>query len=286
MTIQVPVGDTTPYYWKAVAYDTFDGAEPWSIYPQDNVKFDNPADDRRSSTAPGTRCRSPEAAATRSRSRSRKIDFAGRTDLLAGCSSSRSTCPTKPHRRRLRSASSAASRPRTAGPPTRPRRSSRDRRRMASRRTSCAPRRSDYPAEIRACTSPIAPGIFGPGSHAARRPRSRRGPWRTAWLGAPGRRTRPAFCAQNAYDPYDLAVATKDGPPLRTSSATRPTSPGLDCQNISTVECFAEFKQRLLPVLRHDDGDDPALPRRPDPVWPRAGCPAPAMPGRASRRSC
>ena len=76
-----------------------------------------------------------------------------------------------------------------------------------------------------------------------------------------------AFCATNAYDPYDLAEATKAV--LRSSEFRYETDiTGLECDDLSTVECFAQVQAGLLPAVRHDDGHGPAIARRAHPVRP------------------
>ena len=37
LTIQLPIGDTTSYYWKAVAFDTFSPPNSWSINKQNTA---------------------------------------------------------------------------------------------------------------------------------------------------------------------------------------------------------------------------------------------------------
>ena len=58
----------------------------------------------------------------------------------------------------------------------------------------------------------------------------------------------------------------------RATSPTTRTSATLNCAGISTVECFAQFKQRLLPVLRGDDGRASCATSASRPASPRGSC--------------
>ena len=279
LTIQVPVGDTTPYYWKAAAYDTFDG-QTWLVLRQQRKgrqpgRLVDPRGHRRSGAV-------AHSSGTPSRSRSRRSTSPGgpssrrtpssRIDL----STSLTVVGPDGYFGGLEANDSFNSYTATALVP----RVANDGFTANKLRAASA----DYPAEIRATyLRPIAP----------RHPRARislklideikPGPWPTAWPGAPGRRTPAAFCATNAYDPYDLAEAAKAV--LRSDEFHYKTDiTGLECENMSTVECFAEFKQgycqqyattmamvlRSLGVAtRYVQGWLPSLPTR-----------------RASRRSC
>lgn len=236
MTIQVPVGDLTPYYWKAAAYDTFDG-RTW-LYAADNVKFDNPAG---SSILEGTgdQVPSPELRNTLT-FKVTKVDFAGRTvfspDAIQSMdlSTKLTVVGSDGFFGGLEANDSFTTYTATALVP----RIANDGFTANKLRAASA----DYPAEIRAMyLRPIAPEILGPYSTQLIDEIKR-----TALDDCMARSTRQkdpaAFCATNAYDPYDLAEAAKAV--LRSDEFRYDTDiSDLDCENVSTVECFAHFKR-------------------------------------------
>ena len=141
----------------------------------------------------------------------------------------------------------------------------------------------DYSAEVRSLYLTTGPGVFGTGSTRLVTEIKARAMADCITRNAQ-QKDAQGFCAQNAYDPWDLAVATKDI--LRWNEFTYKTDvTGLACQNISAVECFAEFKQGYCQYYASTMACSCARSAS-RPGWPRAGCPAAAIRGRASRRSC
>jgi transglutaminase-like putative cysteine protease len=236
LTIQVPPGDTTPYYWKAAAYNTFDG-RTW-LYSSDNVKFDNPVG---STILEGTgdQVPSPELR-NKLTFKVTKVDFNGRTVFAPDAvntidmSTSLTVVGSDGYFAGLEANDSFTSYTATALVP----RIGNDGFTANKLRAASA----DYSAEIRATyLRPIGPEILGPFS--MKLIDEIKGTALSDCLARSTRQKDPAaFCATNAYDPYDLAEAAKAV--LRSSEFRYETDiSGLECDNVSKVECFAHFKQ-------------------------------------------
>jgi transglutaminase-like putative cysteine protease len=253
LTIQVPVGDTAAHYWKATAYDTFVLPGTW-VYAKENTSVVTPAGSPilqdTGDQVPSPQLRDPLTFTVT------KLDFAGRTvfapDAVATVDQPTrlAAIGSKGYFGGLETTGSWTSYTATALIP-----------RIGDTGFTANKLRAasvDYPAEIRSTFLPTIPaGTFGPYSEKLIQE------IKDLALGSCLERNRTetdpdAFCARNAYNPYDLADATKTV--LRSNEFRYVTDiTDLKCDGLSAVECFAEFKQgycqyyatTMAMILRH-----------------------------------
>jgi transglutaminase-like putative cysteine protease len=237
LTIRVPIGDTTPYYWKAVAYDTFVVPNSWTLAKQ-NVAY--PV----SASTPILKGTGDEVAMPELRNtvtfQVTRLGYAGKTvfapDAVATVdqSTNLTVVGSGGHFGQLDTIDSWSTYTATALVP----RNGNDGFTANKLRAASV----DYPADIRGTYLQTPPtGAFGPNS--TRLANQFKQVALTDCVERNQKQTDPAvFCAANAYDPYDLAEAAKNV--LRSSEFRYDTDvTGLNCSGLSTVECFAEFKR-------------------------------------------
>lgn len=239
MTIQLPVGDTTPYYWKTVAFDTFVAPNSWTINKQ-NTPYENPADssilDGTADQAPDPKLRTTVQFTVRKTSYSGNAIFA--PDLVSSVNVPTKVTVVGPtgFYGQLESTDSWSTYTGTALVP----KIGEDGFTENKLRAASV----DYAPEVKSIylQGSGGAGIFGPYSTTLI------AKIKASALAACAVRSQTvtdavAFCTQNAYDPYDLAVAAKDvlRNPAEFTYATNVTD--LKCQSISIVECFAQFKR-------------------------------------------
>ena len=237
LTIRVPVGDTAAHYWKATAYDTFVLPGTW-VYAKQNVGVETPAGSPILQDT-GDQVLSPELRDPLTFTVT-KLDFAGRTVFAPDAVTSVDQ-PTRltavgaaGYYGGLETTNSWTSYTATALIPR-----NGDTGFTANKLRAAS---VDYSPEIRATFLPTIPaGTFGPAS--TKLIQEVKDVALDACLQRSQGQTDPdAFCAKNAYDPYDLADATKTV--LRSSEFTYVTDiTDLKCDGLSAVECFAEFRK-------------------------------------------
>jgi Transglutaminase-like superfamily/Domain of unknown function (DUF4129) len=237
MTIQVPAGDTTPYYWKAVAFDTFSVPNSWSINRQ-NTAVDTPVD---VSVLDGTGDQVPNPDLRRTLQFTvRKTNYAGNAifspDAVSGINvpTNLTVVGLGGYYGQLESKDTWSTYTGTALIP----KSGED----GFTENKLRAASTEYDPDIRGLYLATGGGIFGPYSATLK------AKIKATALAACGVRSKgvpdaAALCAQNAYDPYDLAVAAKDvlHNPAEFTYVTDVTD--VNCQSISTVECFAQYKR-------------------------------------------
>jgi transglutaminase-like putative cysteine protease len=217
LRIQLPVGDVTPYYWRAVAYDRFD-LGGWSL--TDNVTVDRASDsellDQTSERPPAQEARraltftveplefhgssifSPDAPSTVDRAT--RVTLVGPGEYLGAVDSAGGSGPYRvtaliPTTGDATTGALTENRLRAAG--------------------------QNYPSLVRALYLGIPDGAVGPDTQAI---------------------LKTVRDGLSLADPYDLARATERY--LRSSAFVYTTDvSGLDCGDRSVSECFAHFRR-------------------------------------------
>ncbi|HEX7472199.1 MAG TPA: transglutaminase domain-containing protein [Candidatus Limnocylindrales bacterium] len=237
LTIQVPVGDPAPYYWKAVAYDTFVYPNTWTLSHQ-NVGLPMAAGAPILDTT-GDQLESPDLRKELTFTVTKLNEFSGRTvfapDAVASVDKATNLTVVGSAdffgeletRDSYKTYTATSLVPRVGNDGF-----TENKLRAAS---------VDYPADISAMYLGVPDGTFG--SFSAKLEADIKSVAFTACLGRSQKESDPAgFCAANAYDPYDLADAARSV--LRSSQFQYKTDvTALKCSDLSTVECFAEFRQ-------------------------------------------